>query len=330
MSKFTNTHGIALPVAVWLADETYDHVTGVENYISATTLLRPVRATVLAKRIKPEDMPPTDISRLVASSMGTAIHDSIERAWVERSRENLFKLGYPDWVIDRIKINPDPATVDPEHDIPVYFEKRTIKQIGKHHVGGKFDNVAEGKVRDFKSTSVFVYTKGVKDDDYSLQGSIYRYLNPDIITEDTMEVHFILTDWSRAQATQNPDYPQTACPSRNVPLKSIPETEQWIKGRLDLIETCMDLPQDELPRCTDKELWRGASTYKYYKNPEKMTRATKNFDTFAEANLRLAEDGYVGVVREVKAPVVACNYCPAFSACKQKDEYLESGDLVAL
>lgn len=326
MSKFTNAQGIALPLAVWLADETYDHVKDVENYISATALLRPVRATVLASRIPADQRVAEDISTLAASRIGTAIHDHIERAWTLRKEENLRKLGYPDHLIERIKVNPE--TVN-DGDIPVYLEKRTIKKVGKHHVGGKFDIVAEGKVRDFKSTKSFVLSKGLKDEDYAMQGSIYRWLNPDIITEDTMVVHFILVDWLRGMAATNPDYPQSATPSKEIPLKSIPETEQWIKGRLALLEQCQDLPQDQLPLCTDKELWRDAPTYKYYKNPAKTERATKNFDNFEEANLRLAEDGYVGVVREVKGSVGACNYCPAFATCTQKDAYLENGDLKA-
>ena len=57
-------------------------------------------------------------------------------------------------------------------------------------------------------------------------------------------------------------------------------------------------------------------------------RSTKNFDNRHDAYIRLAEDGNVGIVVEVRGQVNACKYCAAFNICTQKDEYLKSGDLV--
>ena len=57
--------------------------------------------------------------------------------------------------------------------------------------------VAEGKVQDFKSTSVYTYLNQTNKDKYILQGSIYRWLNEDTITRDTMDIHFIFTDWNK-------------------------------------------------------------------------------------------------------------------------------------
>ena len=69
------------------------------------------------------------------------------------------------------------------------------------------------------------------------------------------------------------------------------------------------------------------STYKYYKNPQKTDRSTKNFDNLAEANLRMIDDGNVGTVLTVKGEVKRCHYCAAFTVCKQKDAYLADGTL---
>lgn len=80
--------------------------------------------------------------------------------------------------------------------------------------------------------------------------------------------------------------------------------------------------------CDDDELWRSEPVFKYYKNPAKTLRSTKNFELKQEAMLRFVEDGSVGVIREVPGQVTACKYCPAFAACSQKDALIKSGDLL--
>ena len=60
-----------------LATDDYDYD---PTAISATALLRPIRQTVLTKRVNPDDNP-IDIAGLVSSRMGSAIHAAIEKAW---------------------------------------------------------------------------------------------------------------------------------------------------------------------------------------------------------------------------------------------------------
>jgi hypothetical protein len=80
--------------------------------------------------------------------------------------------------------------------------------------------------------------------------------------------------------------------------------------------------------CNDAELWRAEPVFKYYKNPEKTQRSTKNFETMQEARIRFIEDGSIGLIKEVPGQVTACKYCPAFPLCTQKDDLIASGDLV--
>jgi len=75
-------------------------------------------------------------------------------------------------------------------------------------------------------------------------------------------------------------------------------------------------------------LWRSEPEFKYYKNPEKMSRSTKNFDSMKEARMRFIEDGSVGIIVERPGQVTACKYCSAFAICKQKDALIASGDLI--
>lgn len=325
MSKYANTSSVPLSLAVFLATDNYDHDQD-ENTISATALIKPLRQIVLSARV-PEDLTPVDLVNLVPSRMGSAIHDAIERSWKDNYPNALANLGYPKRVIEKIRINPKPEELT-DGVIPVYMEQRAKKTVGKFTVTGKYDFIGDGRVEDFKSTSTYTAINNTNDEKYIWQGSIYRWLNPQIITKDEMAIQFIFTDWSKAKAMADPKYPQQRIQQRILPLKSIQETDAFVTRKLNQIEQYWDAPEEQLPLCTDADLWRSEPVFKYYKNPEKRTRSTKNFDNRHDAQLRYIEDGSVGIVVEQPGQVTACKYCPAFAVCSQKDALIASGDLV--
>lgn len=316
--NITNNQHVPLPLAVWLLHDDYDHSDDPNQY-SVTTLMKPIKQLVLAKSV-PTTSRSMDISELVASRLGTSIHDSIEKAWIDNPQHKLKLLGYSQESINRLKVNPE------ENDtnfINAYLEKRTVKQVGKYKVSGKFDFVLDGVVQDFKSTSTYSWTSGSNDDNYKIQLSMYRWLNPDIILEDYGVINFVFTDWSKIQAKSNPNYPQNRLQSKNIKLMSLDETEAWVKHRLSLIDKYSGKSENELPMCTDEELWRSDPVYKYYANPQKTDgRSTKNFDSKADAESYRLSKGNVGVVLVVPGEVKRCGYCAAFDICKQKDMYL--------
>lgn len=323
MSKYANTSSVPLSLAVFLASDFYDHE---ENTISATSLIKPLRQIVLSARV-PEDMTPLELVNLVPSRMGSAIHDAIERSWKDNYQAALDSLGFPKRVIEKIRINPKPEELT-DGLIPIYLEQRAHKQVGKFLISGKYDFIGDGRVEDFKSTSTFTAMNNTNDEKYIWQGSIYRWLNPQIITKDEMAIQFIFTDWSKAKAMQDPKYPQQRIQQRILPLKSIQETDAFIKRKLGQIEQYWDVPEDQIPLCTDADLWRSEPVFKYYKNPASRKRSTKNFDNRHDAQLRFIEDGSVGIVVEQPGQVTACKYCAAFALCSQKDALIASGDLV--
>lgn len=325
MSKYANTSAVPLSLAIFLATDNYDHNPDT-NTISATALIKPVRQIVLGARV-PEDMSPVDLVNMIPSRMGTAIHDAIERSWKDNYKTAMEALGYPKRVIEKIRINPKPEELT-DGAIPVYMEQREKKQVGKFMITGKYDFIGDGRVEDFKSTSTYTAMNNTNDEKYIWQGSIYRWLNPVIITKDEMAIQFIFTDWSKAKAMQDQKYPQQRIQQRILPLKSIQETDAFVKRKLGQIEQYWDAPEDQIPLCTDADLWRSEPVFKYYKNPEKRARSTKNFDNRRDAQLRYIEDGSVGIVVEQPGQVTACKYCPAFAVCTQKDALIASGDLI--
>lgn len=324
--RITNQMDISLPLAVWLLHDEYDYV-NTPNYISATTLMKPLRQIILAKRV-PQDKQISDVSEFIARKLGTAIHDSIERSWLAGHRRSMALLGYPNEVIDKVLINPTPEQLQAVNDaIPVYFEQRAFREIEvngtTYTIGGKFDMVSDGIVNDFKSTSVWSWIKGGKDDDYARQGSIYKWLNPDKIIDDFIRINFIFTDWQAAMSRSTAGYPAKQVEHKDIPLLGTKEIETWIRNKIALIDRYKDLPEDRIPECTDDELWRSDPQIKYFSDPEKAkdpkARSTRNFDNLGDANKFKAEKGGKGVIVIKPGEPKACGYCPAFEACTQKD-----------
>lgn len=310
--KFTNNTNIPLPLAVWLLHDAYDYIDD-PNYISATSLLKPIKSIILGSRVNTQTLS-NDISEFVYRTKGTAYHDSIEKAW-QNPKVALSKLGLN---ADKFVINP--SSVEPEQ-IPVYMEQRTIKQIGKWNVGGKFDMILDGQIYDFKSTSAYAWIHNDKDNDYILQMSLYKWLNPEKVIEDFGTICFIFTDWNRQSALSNPKYPQKSLESKNFILKSLQEIDTWVKHKLNSLENCWDQSEDCLPRCTDEELWKSQPIYKYYKDSTNTQgRSTKNFDNEQDA-LLFKESKGTGVVIPVPGEPKRCGYCPAAPICKQRMEY---------
>ena len=327
MKKLTNNHQIDLPIAVWLLQDGYYSGADVApegELISVTSLMKPTRRLILERKVD-VTKEQLDVSDLIASRVGHGLHDSIERAWTEGDwKKAMRRLHYPQSVIDRIKINPDPSTLGKD-DIPIFLEQRRFKEIGDIVLTGQLDFAINGAYRDVKTTSTFSYTSGSKDEDYILQGSMYRFIMPELIWQDTMRIEFIFTDWQKYRAKGDPNYPQAKVAHKEFPLMSMKDTEEWVMDKLhDIKSNAKHVKnQDKMVRCTDKELWKQPDTYKYYANPETAKaggRAQKSFNNLADAELHKKAKGK-GTIVTVKGEVKACEYCSAFSVCEQRKEY---------
>lgn len=335
-AQYANVSEVPLALAVFLASDYYDHNDDPFT-ISATTLLKPLRQVILPSRIPAGEGLP-DLASMFKNRIGAALHDGIERSWKENHQAAMKALGYPQRVIDRIRINPNKhdlelAAAQGLDIIPVYLEQRLTRKLGKWTITGKFDFIGEGKVQDFKSTSTFTYKHQVNAAKYTQQGSVYRWLDPEIITSDEMEIHYLFTDWKASMVRSDPNYPPKAFHRQVFPLLGLGETEAFIRRKIEAIEAYWDAPEEEIPACDDEELWRSDPVFKYYKNAENANlpgkRSTKNFDTRQEAVFYMNNEGKgQGAIKEVPGSVMACKYCPAFLACTQKDALIASGDLL--
>lgn len=322
--KLTNKFNIPLSLAIWLAYDEYQHSDD-PKVISATGLLKPLKSLILGQQCTSGEV---DISELVNSRMGTAIHTAIEHAWSSKTLlSTMESLGLPQGLRDRILFNPDPEDVV-EDVIPIYMEQRRTRDIEGWKITGQFDFICNGKLEDFKSTGTYNWINQSNKDKYIQQASIYRWLFPDIITQDLFSINYIFTDWSSVKARQDSKYPQKRLIQQDYELMPLVETERFIKDKLSKINQYLDKPQNQIPPCTDEELWLKPSVFKYYKNPANKTRSTKNFDSYWEAHNQLTQDGSVGEIVEVKGEVGFCRYCNAQNICNQAKQYINEGRLV--
>ena len=320
--EYTNKNNVSLALAVFLMYDDYEYDER-SNSISATGLIKPLRQLVLSKQ-NPALLKTVDIADLVATRMGSAIHKGCEDAWTDPKnvKNALTVLGASEDAIDNIKINPPFVK---HGETPVYVEQRAEKEIIDFIISGKYDLVLDGTLNDYKSTSVWTYIFDSNADSYVKQGSIYKWLSPDKITSDYININYIFTDWSAAKAREKKDYPQQRVLTKKYPLWSVEETENWIMNKIEAYKALADTPQEGLPECTKEELWASDTTYKYYKNPNKLDRSTKNFNTMDEALIRKSTDGDVGIIKTVPGEVKACRYCPVVSICNQAATMLADG-----
>jgi len=224
-------------------------------------------------------------------------------------------------------VSPERDIELPEDAIPIYLENRSQKKIVKWWVSGKFDFVYEGRVRDIKTTKTYNWILGGNDKKYALQGSIYRWLNQDIITDDACSIEFLFTDWSPLKQMLDKDYPPSRVETRIIKMMSIEETEAFLLKQLSILDKYMEAKQKDMPECTPEELWMKPTKYAYYKKADAKGRATKLFDTMHEATARCSQDGGQGKILPRIAEPKFCLFCDARPICMQAAKFIEDGIL---
>jgi hypothetical protein len=305
---YTNNRNIPLSVAVWLARDLYDKD---PNYFSGSELQKNNRQIVLSRRANPD----IDLAQILAARLGNAINDAIDAAWKSDYLMRYVQLaGFnPLFEYDVNPVLPTPGKT------PIYIQKRYEEPFMGHILSGAPDMILNGRLFDYKSTSVFLFQKK-RPVDYLWQLTTYRYLAREYIDDNTATIQFILKDWSKTRAAKDPEYPQTPCPSMLVPVGSADDCKRRLEVRITELDSLMSADDSDLPFCSDEDLWIDPPRFAYYKNPHATSdaRATRVFDTFAEAQEYQGSKGGVGRIDQRKGEPKACDYCSASSICQQR------------
>ena len=295
--KYSNKHNFPDFVVQWLKHDSYDYDA---STISATTLMKPARAYALEKQNW--DNLEIDVSDVIASRYGTAIHDSVEKVNLKDCKQ----------------------------------EERLRKAVMNKIITGKFDILKEIELKrfqliDVKSTSVWTYIYGSRDEDYQKQLSIYRWLaiqnGYNVIPK--AKIWMIFTDWSKSRAKNNPDYPETRIAIKEVELWGEEKTLKYIGERITILDKAANHEQKDMPFCTDEELWASADTWAIMKEGRKSAVKVHKIQKEAEEDVKFYEDQklihkkYSIVYRP--GGVKRCSYCTARNFCTQYKQLVQEG-----
>jgi len=285
---YTNTHNLPDYVKSWLINDTYDYE---ENVISATTLLKPTRQIILEMRHRDEIV--QDVSELIASKFGTALHLSFEKV-------NIPNVMHEKRLYCTFTVNDREYKVSGKFDMLKYLSKNTQMLI------------------DIKTTSVWTYIKGSRDNDYVKQLSIYKYLcnKNGFNVVDKAEICYVFTDWSKSKAGKN-GYPELRVQVKEIDLLSDEETETLILKKLIEIDNERLVDENNLIFCNDLELWRGPTYYLV----EKDSKSVKYYNK--EEALKLAESIGTDNIKEVRGKPRRCEYCNVRQFCNQYRKEVE-------
>ena len=101
------------------------------------------------------------------------------------------------------------------------------------------------------------------------------------------------------------------------------ETDTWVRAKLTQIERYVETPDADIPHCTDEELWRAPTVYKYYVDPTKTQRAAKviGTDPVEAQRFLMVEKMGKGLVLPTGGEPKRCDYCDAVSHCSQARMY---------
>ena len=289
--KYTNKYKLPEYVKKWLLHDEYDYEEGV---ISATSLLKPTRMIIL--EMKNRHKLTLDISELLALRRGTAIHDSIEKVGLgENFRQE---------------------------------ERVYVECLGKK-LSGKFDILqlhddGTATLIDVKTTSVWSFIFKSRNNDYMKQLSIYRWLLASnaypTVTGAKIWYHF--TDWQKSKAKVDSSYPSLPIAIRDLPLLSLDLTEEMVKNKIKELEINYAKAQDDLPFCTDDELWKEQDKFAVMKRGRKT--ACKLLDSEIAAKGYINNQGKEGLfyIEKREGKTHRCDYCNVKEICNQRKEIL--------
>ena len=289
--KITNKHGIPDTFVNVLKRPTYSKG---KAHLSATQLLNSPKIVALTKKF--EDELEQDVSDMVWSIFGTAIHGVLEHG----KDDNHI-------VEERLHTTFDGWRISGAIDLQIVTGQDTIS------------------IRDYKTTSAWAVMN--EKIEWEQQLNIYAWLveTCKLKIVDSIGIVAIIRDWSRREAAKNPDYPQS--PVKEIPINLWPyqQREDFISERISKHSECefhMET-DEELPPCTPEEMWEKPTTYALKKKGG--VRAIKVYETMEDAEKACDEK-----VHEIEVRLgtrTRCeSFCPVNNYCQQWRDYQESRD----
>lgn len=270
--KITNRTN--LPEAIVNAVENDGYSRG-DADISVTSLIGPPRKTALEEQYW--DQIEEDASNRIWSLMGQSIHTILERANRKGIAERRLSITVEGWKVS----------------------------------GGMDLYMEEGVLVDYKVTSAWSVKGGVKDE-WEKQLNVYA----EILRENServsgLKIVAILRDWSKLEASRDPEYPQSQVVSFPIEMWDPARAKAYVRERVILHKQA----RLSLPLCTPEERWQKPSVWALMKQGQK--KAVKLYDNESDARSHASTSAALYVQHRPGEDVRCRFYCSAFNFCTQ-------------
>jgi hypothetical protein len=262
--------------------------------IGVTDLIGPPRIRELTRRHYDEIE--QDVTDALKAMLGTAVHKLLEDG------------------------------ADPDAGLFAEVEMSRVVRVpeGQLEVRGVCDvrDVSRGTIEDWKTTSVFAFLLGTKQEWISQQ-NVYAWMDDHPEPVRSLWIHAILNDWSMYQHKREPDrIPPSSWMRVEVPLWPAERQEAYVRERVSLHLRAQKASEEDLPLCTDEERWQRPTKYGVRKDrqaKQALPGTSTESRQLAEESLRKARAKYPqAYIHEVTGEAVRCaNYCPVSAWCNQ-------------
>jgi hypothetical protein len=207
--------------------------------------------------------------------------------------------------------------------------------FGPKNVSGGFDLYnAETKVlTDYKTTGVFSYQMKLKEgteSEWAKQLRIYwLILGKSGFPVKAVRNVIFLKDWSKTSAKRDSSYPQTPVVTINYGFSEVFNSEAAAYLEADLAEKITevlkykDLPEDQIPDCTEEERWERGECWAVMKKGRKSAIKRHDRESDAQRHLESLDKNHY-IEHRPGIPVKCVDYCVCANKCSFYKNYMAS------
>ena len=278
--KITNKQGLPAPLVALLSRNYYSK--GSSQY-SVTELMSSPKIKRLREQY--DDEMEIDVTKMIASQLGTFMHGKLEEKEVE---------GY-------------------------HNEERIFAEVDGVVISGAIDlqQEVEGGIVIIDYKFVKAWSVMQNKTEWETQLNIYKWLVETVKRKKVvgLKICAVIKDYSPHDKKEN--YPEAEAVMIDIPMWDSVTTETYVRQRLEMHRNAKvdhDFG-DELQACTDEERWMSETIYAVKREGRKT--AIRVFKSIEEANeLAIKEKGYVET-RQGEYRRCVGDFCGVSKWCKQ-------------
>lgn len=337
--NFSNAKGLPETVVKALVSDEYTY----EGDISVTKLASPPQLRILTKRHHHDIT--IDVSEMLWSMLGKAVHYIVETTVNSEQSKDFQKLIMLQEMLNKamviypnvlelhnfLKDEIESLNKTLENKLPsdkYISEKRFFCNIGGYTMSCKPDLLEKKEdgtyiLYDYKVMSVWgiIFKNHMK---HMEQLNYYKAIlqaHNIIVTEAKLVC--IMRDWKDSDRMKYDDYPEAPIQAYDMPLYPTDKVTAAMLKRLILHFNSEQLPDEQLPECTDKDKWAKPSVWKAYKMPynsgDRAAKAFKVTETKEEIEAWMKAYGEGLILKEIKGENSRCeNFCSVKDFCFQR------------